>query len=149
MVSDELILLPTVGLCNGCYETNCYEPEFMKHGHTTAFVMDDGSNNMTAVVEMKVMDDTISVDGKKTYVFVDTLHLVKNTRNSMKNNGFLDGDGNKISWSYVQKLEAFNSSQFPRYRPGLTHNHEYLQAFKEMNVAKAAYVSKLLYNIRD
>ena len=32
MVSYELILLPTVGLCNGCYETNCYEPEFMKHG---------------------------------------------------------------------------------------------------------------------
>ena len=32
MVSDELILLPTVGLCNGCYETNCHEPEFMKHG---------------------------------------------------------------------------------------------------------------------
>ena len=27
MVSYELILLPTVGLCNGCYE-----PEFMKPG---------------------------------------------------------------------------------------------------------------------
>ena len=37
----------------------------MKHGHTTAFVMDNGSNNMTAVVEMKVMDDTISVDRKR------------------------------------------------------------------------------------
>ena len=71
MVSDELLLLPTVGLCNGCYETNCHEPEFMKHGHTTAFVMDNGSNNMTAVVEMKVMDDTISVDRKRP-MFRDT-----------------------------------------------------------------------------
>ena len=67
----------------------------------------------------------------------------------MKNNGILYGDSNKISWSYVQKLEAYNSSQFPRYCPRLTHNHVYLQAFKEMNVAKAAHVSKLLYNIRD
>ena len=76
-------------------------------------VMDNGPNNLSAVKEMKVMDDTISVDGKKTYVFVDTPQLVKNTRNSMKNNGFLDGDGNKISWSYVQTLEAYNSSHFP------------------------------------
>ena len=117
--------------------------------HTIAFVMDNGPNNMSAVKDMKVIDDTISVDGKKTYVFVDTPHLVKNTRNNMKNNGFLDGDGNKISWSHVQKLEAYNSSQFPRYCPRLTHNHVYLQAFKEMNVAKAAQVSKLLYNIKN
>ena len=67
----------------------------------------------------------------------------------MKNNGTLYGDNNKIPWSYVQKLEAYNSSQFRRYCPRLTHNHVYLQAFKEMNVAKAAHVSKLLYNIRN
>ena len=111
--------------------------------------MDNGPKNMSAVKEMKVMDDTISVDGKKSYVFVDAPQLVKNTRNSMKNNGFYDGDGNKISWSYVQTLEAYNSSQFPTYCPRLTHNHVYLQAIKEMNVAKAAQVSKLLYNIKN
>ena len=33
--------------------------------HTIAFVMDNGPNNMSAVNEMKVMDDTISVDGEK------------------------------------------------------------------------------------
>ena len=81
--------------------------------HTIAFVIDNGPNNMSAVKEVKVMDDTISVDGKKTYVFVDTPQIVKNTRNNMKNNGFLDGDGKKISWSYVQTLEAYNSSQIP------------------------------------
>ena len=64
---------------------------------------------------MKDMNDTISVDGKKTYVFVNSPHLAKNTRNNIKNNRFHDGDGNEISWSYGQKLEAYNSSQFPRY----------------------------------
>ena len=34
MVSDVLILLHTVGLCNGCYETNSYDPECMNHGCT-------------------------------------------------------------------------------------------------------------------
>ena len=98
---------------------------------------------------MKEMDDTISVDGKKTYVFVNTPDLAKNTRNNMKNNRFLDGDGNEISWSYVQKLKAYNPSQFPRYCPRLTQSHVCLQALKEMNGAKAAQVSKLLYNIKN
>ena len=51
--------------------------------------------------------------------------------------------------NYVQKLEAYNSSQFPTYCPTLKYSHVYLQALKEMNVAKAVQVSKLLYNVKN
>ena len=39
--------------------------------------MDNGPKNMTAVKEMKVMDDTMSVDVKRPMCF-ETPHLVKN-----------------------------------------------------------------------
>ena len=48
--------------------------------------------------------------------------------------------------SYVQKLETYNSTQFSVYC--LTHHRAYPPAFKEMNVAKATWVSKLLHNCK-
>ena len=42
-------------------------------------------------------------------------------------------------------LKHITPHKFPRYCPRLTHNH----IFEEMNVAKAAQVSKLLYNIKN
>ena len=35
--------------------------------------------------------------------------------------------------NYVQKIEAYNSSQFPTYCPRLTYSHVYLQALKDLN----------------
>lgn len=108
--------------------------------HVIAFVMDNGPNNVSAVKSMKITDDTISVAGKKTFVFVDTPHLVKNTRGNLSKNGFVDDEGVKVNWGYIQTLESINSSHFPRYCPRLTYHHVNLQPFKEMNVSKAAQV---------
>ena len=44
--------------------------------------------------------------------------------------------------NYVQKLEAYNSLQFPTYCPRLTYSHVYLQALKGI-------MSKLLYNVKN
>ena len=120
----------------------CYEGAKTNNAgmHVIAFVMDNGPNNVSAVKSMKITDDTISVAGKKTFLFVDTPHLVKNTRGNLSKNGFVDDEGVKVNWGYIQTLESINSSHFPRYCPRLTHHHVNLQPFKEMNVSKAAQV---------
>ena len=53
--SCELILLPSVGLCNCCYETNCYEPKFIKHGGFNHSYISFRSTTLKAIARVKTM----------------------------------------------------------------------------------------------
>lgn len=111
-----------------------------------AFISDQGPNNVKA---MKILNDNSSVlvneDGSKTYMFYDTPHLIKNTRNNFKANGFVNGKGEKITWSVIERLLEYNISSEVNYCPKLKEKHVDLAAFKEMDVKKAAQVCSLQY----
>ena len=52
MVSCELIILPSVGLCNG---TNCYEPKVKKHGRFNHSYIPFRSTTLKAFARVKTM----------------------------------------------------------------------------------------------
>ena len=57
-------------------------------------------------------DDMIS---KKTYVFLDICHMIKNVRNILRNHDLIDSDGNNISWKYIIELAKLQEREGLRY----------------------------------
>ena len=52
---------------------------------------------------------------KKTYVFLDVCHMIKNVRNILRNHDLIDSDGNKISWKYIIELAKLQEIEGLRY----------------------------------
>ena len=106
-----------------------------------AFIMDQGPNNSKA---MRLLNGNQSVlsnsDGTTTYMFYDPPHLIKNTRNNFKANGFVNSEGDKISWTTIERLHQLNQEQEINFCPKLKDTHINMEAFKEMSVKRAAQV---------
>ena len=68
-----------------------------------AFVLDQGTNNVKAISLLTKNSPIIkNPDGSETVFFYDTPHLLKNTRNNFKANGFLMGYRHLVTsrWRY-------------------------------------------------
>ena len=104
-----------------------------------AVVMDQGTNNIAAI---KQLTDTnkITVARNSAFLFYDTPHLLKNTRNNFKANGFANNNGHIISWTYIERLQQYNESQELKICPRLTESHINIPTFKEMDVKRATQV---------
>ena len=55
------------------------------------------------------------MESKKTYIFLDVCHMLKNVRNILRNHELVDSDGNKISWKYIIELAKLQEREGLRY----------------------------------
>lgn len=108
------------------------------------FVMDQGTNNMSAVRQLGVSQDKpyFTVKDTRIYMIFDPPHLMKSVRNNLKNHGFLV---NKQLASWTDLVELFQQDGRRKIRmvPRLTQKHIALPAFSSMNVSLATQVNIL------
>ena len=76
--------------------------------------------------------------GEDVYIILDPCHMLKLARNALGHLGsFVDGDGNKIKWHYIEELQQLQQQEGLNLANKLSINHLKYQKHK-MNVRLAA-----------
>lgn len=63
------------------------------------------------------------VTNENVYIFLDICHMLKLVRNTMASKLLVDGDGNLIMWSYIDKLEKLQNLNGIRLANKINSNH--------------------------
>ena len=88
-------------------------------------VCDQGPNNLSCMrTHLHVSADTpyFIVDDQRVYVIWDTPHLIKNTRNNLRNNGYSVGN-HAVTWSHIESFYEQDCKLDVRCAPKLKKNH--------------------------
>lgn len=106
-----------------------------------AIVCDQGANNracLQGLFNVSTEKPYIELFDHQIFCFYDVPHLLKNVRNNLKDSGYKNQDGKKISWSHIEEFSAQDSKLPIRQAPKLTAKHLKLPGFTRMNVRLAA-----------
>ena len=105
-------------------------------------ICDQGSNNQSLMrhLNVSVTHPSFHVDDKDVYVLHDTPHVLKNTRNNMKNSGYVWG-GKIVSWRVIEDVYLYDQTRQIKMLDKITKKHVYLQGFgTKMRVRLAAQI---------